>query len=902
MSTSKNLNDISLLDLFLMECCHQCEILNEQLALLKNNTNPRADFSSMQRALHSIKGAARIIDLALIIELTQALENVFRRQWGAVIPWDIIEAAIEELNVLSQLAGDALRGKVKERRNIINRLIENLGEESEPETPEVNSDSEAKNQEIEPRPKPLSPLSADLFDIFRQDAGQHLALLSDNILKLERNPHDSLLLTEAMRAVHSIKGAARIIELYDIVGLTHAMEDVLVRIQDDNTISLPHSTIDVLLGACDLLQALISSQDSEVDQWLAGNRETLAAYIERLSDEAAGASAGPVPAPQILSNKERETTQKSHSLRVSAQGMDRLMNLAGEAIIEADWLPSMLTNTLRWQQKEKEIWVAIFAIQKHLLEQGMPQYLEDSFCYLHDKIKLCRHLSNISISDIDDHVQNAATISHCLRQEVVNNRMQPFSDGTKGLPRLVRDLTLKQGKNIRFSITGAETMVDRDILEKLESPLTHLITNAVDHGIESSEERQRAAKPPEAVVSIHARHKHGRLYITIADDGRGIDLSALRRKVIDKRLVSEKVAGELSEAELLEFVFLPNFTTREIPSQTSGRGVGLDVVRDIITQVRGSVDLTSIPGYGCYFELCLPLTLSIIRALVVEINNEPYAIPLVNIDHTIRLKCSEIKAMEGRRYIISHGKRVGIIAAQQVLDLEDNGTETNPISIIVLENDRKPYGLIVDQLRGIRDLVVQSLNDRLGKLRSISAAAVAPDGTPILILDVMDLINTMDHMISGNRLWRMESGSDRRGPRRKRVLVVDDSATVREVERSILARHGFLVDIANDGLQAWNNVREKEYHLVITDVDMPNMDGIELLFQIREKPELEELPVIIVSYKDREEDRQRGLTAGADYYLTKGSFSDQSFIEAVEDLIGCADDIGGPALGENLKF
>ncbi|HFQ80520.1 MAG TPA: hybrid sensor histidine kinase/response regulator [Desulfobacterales bacterium] len=894
MSAAENLNDISLLDLFLMECCHQCEILNEQLALLKNNTNPQADFSAMQRALHSVKGAARIIDLSLIIELTQALENVFRRQWGSVIPWNIIEAAVDELNILSRLPGDSLRLKVKERHDIIRQLIKNLGEELETEEPKVSSAADIENQTVEPGAETLPPLSADLFDIFRQDAGQHLSLLSENILKLERNPQDSLLLTEGMRAVHSIKGAARIIELHDIVGLTHAMEDVLVRIQN-NSNSMPHSTIDVLLGACDLLQALINSRAGEVDQWLTGNRAVVAASIKRLKDESAGTTAGPLPALQIQSAEENETTSKAQSLRVSAQGMDRLMNLAGEAIIEADWLPSMLTNALRWQQKEKEIWAAVSGIRKHLQEQGMPQYLEDSFSYLHDKIKLCSHLANISLTDIDDHVQNAATISHRLRQEVVNNRMQPLADGTRGLPRLVRDLSLKQGKNIRFTITGAETMVDRDILEKLEAPLTHLITNAVDHGIESPEERQRAAKPPEAVVSISARHMHGRLYITIADDGRGIDLPALRRRIVDKRLVSEQVAAELSEAELLEFVFLPNFSTREMPNQTSGRGVGLDVVRNIITQVRGSVDLTSIPGYGCCFELCLPLTLSIIRALIVEINNEPYAVPLVNIDHTIRLKRSEIKAMEGRRYIISHEKRVGIIAAQQVLDLDDNGLEADPISIIVLENEHKPYGLIVDELQGIRDLVVQSLNDRLGKLRSISAAAVAPDGTPILILDVMDLINTMDHMISGNRLRRVESGSETSGKQRKRVLVVDDSATVREVERTILARHGFLVDTADDGLQAWNNVREKDYQLVITDVDMPNMDGIELLSQIREQAELEDLPVIIVSYKDREEDRQRGLTVGADYYLTKGSFSNQRFIEAVEDLIGAADDIEEPA-------
>jgi two-component system sensor histidine kinase and response regulator WspE len=465
--------------------------------------------------------------------------------------------------------------------------------------------------------------------------------------------------------------------------------------------------------------------------------------------------------------------------------------------------------------------------------------------------------------------------------------MQPFSDGIKGLPRLVRDLSHRQNKQIRLEVAGEDTQIDRDIMEKLEAPLTHIVTNAIDHGVESPAVREKAGKPQEATIKIEAKHLSGQLYITISDDGGGVNFEALRQKIITNNLVSEKIANDLKESELLEFLFLPNFSTRSTLSESSGRGVGLDVVHNIIRQVRGSIEVSSEPGHGSYFELRLPLALSIIRSIVAEINNEPYAFPLVSIDHVVNLDREEIKEMEGRQYIISQNKRIGIIPARQVLDLDDREADEDKLSIIVLENSNTPYGLIVDRLDGIRDLVVQPLTSKLGKLRSINAASIAEDGTPILILDVQDLIMTMDHLISGNRLQHIDINAPHQSlQQNKRILVVDDSITVREVERSLLTKHGFEVDVAADGIAAWNLIKQGNFSLIITDVDMPQMDGIELLCQLRESQDFEELPVIIVSYKDREEDKNRGLEAGADYYLTKGSFTDRSLIEAVEDLIG----------------
>ncbi|MDP2107006.1 MAG: response regulator, partial [Desulfobulbaceae bacterium] len=303
---------------------------------------------------------------------------------------------------------------------------------------------------------------------------------------------------------------------------------------------------------------------------------------------------------------------------------------------------------------------------------------------------------------------------------------------------------------------------------------------------------------------------------------------------------------------------------------------------------RGSIELHSTAGQGLTFELQLPLTLSIIRGLLIEINNEPYALPLISIDHAVRLPISEVKEMGNRPYFIFNNRRFGLISAQQTLELKEQTRDDDILSVIVLSSGINSYGLIVDRFHGIRDMVIQPLNQRLGKLRSISAAAIAEDGTPILILDINDLRQTMDHLISGDRLHRITPQIIPSASRstHKRILVVDDSITVREVERKILTDHGFLVDMAVDGLDGWGMVRRNTYDLIITDIDMPNLDGIELLVHIKNSKEHENIPVIILSYKDREEDKTRGLDAGADYYLTKSSFHDQALIEAVEDLIG----------------
>jgi two-component system sensor histidine kinase and response regulator WspE len=389
-------------------------------------------------------------------------------------------------------------------------------------------------------------------------------------------------------------------------------------------------------------------------------------------------------------------------------------------------------------------------------------------------------------------------------------------------------------------------------------------------------------------VRLEARHSAGLLHIAVSDDGRGVDLERLRAAIVKRALTTAELAGRMSEAELLEFLFLPGFTMKETVTDISGRGVGLDVVQTMIKQVRGTIHVSSQPGGGARFQLQLPLTLSVVRTLLVIVGGEPYAFPLAHVVRTVQLPRASIRVLEGRQHFDFDGRAVGLVSAHQVLGGEP-GAAGDELPVVVLGDADEAYGLVMDRFLGERELVVQPLDPRLGKVKDIAAGALMEDGSPALIVDVDDLLRSVAKLVAGGQLSSVQRGAAASGKARKRVLVVEDSLTVRELERKLLDNAGYEVEVAIDGMDGWNAVRTGRFDLVVSDVDMPRMDGIELVTLIKKDPKLRSLPVLIVSYKDREEDRQRGLEAGADYYLTKGSFHDETLLQAVVDMIGGAE-------------
>lgn len=743
-------------------------------------------------------------------------------------------------------------------------------------------------------PEDLSNMS--LLAMFRLDAETHLQALTEGLLGLERDSGRAELTEACMRAAHSIKGGARVVGLDAGVKVAHAMEDLFVAVQQGE-LNLRQSHMDVLLQGVDLLLRIAKTPEAQIDHWTLAGAADIDAFLAALAqvpptDEMQPASdPAKQEAPQdgVAKAQAQGASSADRVLRVNAENLNRLLALAGESRVESRRLKPFASSLLRL----KKMGHSLGSEFSHLADQLQAYQLDQKTqAKLHDvQQRILGVQQNLSerLEELELYDRRFVDLSHRLYEEALASRMRPFVDVTQALPRMVRDLGRELGKNVRLRISGENTQVDRDVLQKLDAPLVHLLRNAVDHGIETPDERRAAGKPEEGELRLEARHHAGMLQVTISDDGRGINLEQLRATVIERGLTNAETASALSTSELLDFLFLPGFTLKDMVTEISGRGVGLDVVQEMLKQVRGAVQVTTDIGRGTSFRMRLPLTLSVLRTLLVDIGDEPYAFPLAQISQSLKIAESQIELLEGRQYFQFHGRHVGLVAAHQVLDVSES-TATGELTVIVIGEGHTQYGLVVDRFLGERELVVQALDPRLGKIPNIAAGALMEDGSPVLIVDVEDTIRAVEKLVSGgqlNKVHALASAAEQR--KRKRVLVVDDSLTVRELERKLLTWRGYDVEVAVDGMDGWNAVRTGHFDLVISDIDMPRMDGIEFVTLLKKHPQLKSLPVMVVSYKDRETDRQRGLEAGADYYLAKSSFHDETLLQAVADLIGEAE-------------
>jgi len=737
--------------------------------------------------------------------------------------------------------------------------------------------------------------TVSMQELYRIEARSQTQALVAGLLALEASPTRADHLEACMRAAHSLKGAARLVDIGAGVIVAHGMEEVFVAAQDGRTV-LDRVQIDLLLEGVDLLSAIAEAtalKDGEADELEVVAERYAGALRAALAGEEPAQEDQPSPTPKprlALPGPVPAVVEAERAMRVSADNFDRLLDLAGESLIESRRLGPLARSFQRIRRLQHQAARALDELRDSLPHDAWNPQAEVAFASTARAMVACREFLAQRLTELEAVDHQASALAHRLYDHALMVRMRPFADGLAAYPRMVRDIAHSLGKQASLTIVGATTQVDRDILERLEAPLGHLLRNAVDHGIEDPAARLSAGKAGEGSVRIEAHHSAGMLQILVSDDGAGIDLELIRARVIARGHADAQTAARLSEGELLEFLFLPGFTMKQEVSELSGRGVGLDVVRDMVKQVGGSVTIAAQPGAGTRFQLQLPLTLSVIRALLVEIAGEPYAFSFGQVLRATKVACNAIDATEGHQFFDLDGNKVGLVSARQVLGYDAALPADEQLAVVVLGGPDAMYGVVVDRFLGARELVVQPLDPRLGKIKDISAGALMEDGTPLLIVDAEDMVRSMEKLASAGRLAVVQKPSTEEGVvvQRKRVLVVDDSFTVRELQRKLLSHHGYDVELAVDGMEGWNVVRGDSFDLVVTDVDMPRMDGIELTSLIKADPRLQGTPVMILSYKDREDDRRRGLEAGADYYLTKGSYQSDALIEAVIDLIGQA--------------
>jgi two-component system sensor histidine kinase and response regulator WspE len=900
--------DPFLLSLFRQEAISAADGLTRALEALEADGDTASALRDAIRFAHSVKGAARVVGLDLPSRVGGALESSLERYNGIEGRVDrrLIDAWRTATNLIRQFGSDDL-DPAAPRPEIVAASERAIAALTWPE-PVVSDVTRVPSSSLQP-----GAVDGQLVEMFRTEVEQCAAVLSSGLVAVE-SESDPAAWDGLLRSVHSIKGAAKIVGLGSFGQLAHVIEDVLVKAQHGQVV-IRGRGMDLLLRGVD---ALLAAARATSDPTAAASRpaEAYCAEVAQKLMTLGNDSIVPSPAPTPLSQRpparhisivprpaeaiapalevSSQLTAPTSSenaariLRIDAQSIDRVMALAGESLVEARRIASFGKSLHRMKQRHAALSDTLAALERDTAGgegDARRQLVADA----KQRARECAQLFAEHVGELEGYTRRAEELSDRLYREALKSRMQPFADGTQAFPRLVRDLARQLGKEVRFEMIGGDTDVDRDVLETLKAPLNHLLRNALDHGLEMPDERARVGKPVQGKLRLEARHHAGMLSISVSDDGCGIDVEGIRRRIVQRGLAAKGVATTLTRTELLEFVFLPGFTTASAVTEISGRGIGLDVVKSSVEAVAGSVRIVTEFGKGTTFHLQLPVTRSVSRALVSEVSGEAYAFPLLRIERVVRVPVAELQTLENRQYFVLDGASVALVSARQLFGVGGAAPANDVVSVVVVSDKAQRFGILVDAFMGEHDLVVRPLDARLGKVQDVTAAAILTDGSPALIVDVEDLVRSIDRIIRSGSIEKLGASVTAEEQRaKKRVLVVDDSITVREAERQLLVNRGYEVDVAVDGIDGLNSIRRSRYDLIITDIDMPRLNGIELVKLVKQDAALCDVPIVIVSYKDREEDRMRGLQAGANHYLTKSSFHDETLVQTVEDLIGGA--------------
>lgn len=781
-----------------------------------------------------------------------------------------------------------------------------------------------------PAAKPASPVQAKMLALYRNEVQEHTEAIQRGLLKLEAAPDQAAsALMPVMRSVHAIKGASSAVRQALPVRLAHAFEDRLQAIQrgqkqlrshdielflqvNDQLLAL--ATVDADASAAATVQSMVDTLSADDEGAYEQNyiaiksiaqkpipeitstnliAENLAAQVQ-LPDVSAPAPAPPpaaapqTPAPaqnlSTIAAAEALAARGDTTLRVNAEPINRLLGMAAQQVVDNAILRTFLAELRQLRLDTKAITDQLEELHQVLGAPPASDPVGAHFSALRNRVRANRQRLSAHTETFNTYAGQLEHTANRMYRTTSQVRLRPIADILLGFPRMARDLAKRLEKRIKLSISGEELTADRDVLERLEAPLTQLLRNAIDHGIEPPPVRDAAGKPEQADLRIKVRPHAGMLLIEVSDDGGGINLEKIRTSLV-KNGMPQQQAAMLERADLLEVLFKSGFSTASEVTEVSGRGVGLDIVRTNLHEIGGSIRITSNLGAGTTFHLLVPLSRSVVRTVVVEAAGDRYGFPLARIGRLLRLPVADLPAGHNWQYAHVAGANLRLMSLSRLLELGDVEITSEYLNAVVIDNHNRPFGFVADRVVGEFDLSVRPIDPRLGRVSDLSAAAVMPDGTPVLLIDVDDLLRNAERTLDMSSFAR-EADAD--AGRRKRILVADDSISVRELVRQLLVTRGYHVEVAVDGSDAWRKVRDEPFDMLITDVDMPRMDGIQLTRSIKQDANLRKLPVMIVSYRDKPEDRARGLEARADCYVTKSDFHDARFIELVQDLLGAA--------------
>jgi chemotaxis protein histidine kinase CheA len=713
----------------------------------------------------------------------------------------------------------------------------------------------------------------ELLATFRAEVDERVASLQAGLLALESHPSPRQIVASLFRDAHTVKGSARMLGLSEVLAVAHCAEDLLGALRDGR-LPVRRDLVDLLLAACDGISGAMPGVDDPVPD------EHLAALADAMQRALDGEEPIAVPqwVPTAVDDDEGvddALRRGVDSVRVTTAKVYELIDVVGEAELDARRLERtstsigvIATDTSGWLHTLRDAMTAGAANEDATLALTRLLAADDQML--------------AATRDLRELAEDAQGRLSQVRDGAMGLAMVPVRRVVAGLPRVVRDLAAASGKDVRLVLHGQDVELDKQVLDGVSDALKHLVVNAVDHGCESSAVRVAAGKPAHSTVTVTARAAGGTVVIEVADDGMGVDDDELRAAAISRGVLLPDSA--VSGQALHNLLFLPGFTTSDEVTEASGRGIGLDVVRGAVEGLGGLVELRTSAGTGTTFALTLPVTLGVLRCLMARVGEERFALPVPGIVESLSLKNAVVHSLAGNPVIVRHGETLPLLDLGSALGVVSKRTAT--AAVVVRHADRQ-VAWAVDALDGERELVVKDLGLFLGRPPVISGATIDGDGTVVCLIDLRELGDDTSHSGAASYdaiLVPVEAGDV--PLQRPRVLVVEDSVGVRELERAILEGAGYDVTTAVDGTDGASRLDGDPADLVLSDVEMPGMDGYALTRTIRRTRGWEQVPVVIMTSRVSEDDQRAGLDAGASAYLLKTEFDQEQLVETVRRLVG----------------
>jgi len=735
-------------------------------------------------------------------------------------------------------------------------------------------------------------LFQELLDTFAVEAAEHIQTLNQALLRLERTTDEhehTELLQEAFRAAHSLKGSARVINNSEIVDLAHGMENILQRARK-NEISLAPNICDGLYAVVDAINQLLERKPVALEpiySWL----KTFGDATASAESEASAFAEPQTESAQPEHHLENAAALGDETIRVAVTKLDNLMVQSGELLISKISAEQQVSD-IQAISRQLNLWLRSWREFRTLLPKttsgnGKEQQLVDLATRHEERLQKILHDTTNLQQSMNRDTLRLGMVAARVQDEVRRVRMVPFQILSLSLERAVRDAARIEGKTAApLTIEGSETELDKKILESLKDALLHLLRNAVSHGIELPEARAAAGKPSEGKVSISVAQRGSEVRIVITDDGRGFDLDALRARLSDPEAAEKTTADDL-----ISLAFEPGISTADHVSTIAGRGVGLDVVRRCIESLQGRIEVDSLAGRGSTIRLIVPVSLAMTRGLLVQASKQRFMLPLHSVEKILEAK--DTYSVKGQSLITLDGKPYPLVPLAAVLGLPVGKDSALAVVIRIAE---QRIVLLVEDVLTEQELAVKPLSKLLKQVSNVTGAALLGDGQPVVVLNTADLLRSA-HQLRNMLIPASSNGHSPNGhspngqvsaddtSNTLRILIVDDSITTRTLEKNILQAAGYQVTTATDGTMALRQLQEKEFDLVVSDIQMPNMDGIALTRYLRDSMEYTNLPIILVTSLESLEDRENGLRAGANAYIVKRGFDQAELLSTIHQLV-----------------